>query len=62
MKKITRAQAEKLLLNSEVIKTNVKQDKNELQISMHLSINKSCLVKYNVKKQTKTYFIEDVVA
>ena len=59
MKKITREQAEVLFQKSDVITTNVKQDKNELRVSMILSGNKSCLVKYNVKNQTKTYFLKD---
>ncbi len=59
MKKITRKQAEQLLLNSDVINSKVEQNKNELRVSMSLAGNKSCLVKYDIKNHTKSYFLED---
>ncbi len=61
MKKITREQAEKLLLDSNVLNTTVKQNKNELRIFMNLSGNKDCLIKYEVKSQKKSYFLVDSI-
>jgi hypothetical protein len=58
MKKISREQAEKLFLDSNVLKTKIEQDENELRISMILSGNKSCLVKFDFKDQQKTYFLD----
>lgn len=59
MKKISREQAEQLFLNSNVLQSKVEQDKKELRVFMSLSGNKSCLVKYDLKKQTKTYFLDN---
>jgi hypothetical protein len=60
MKKITREQAEQLFLVSNVLNTNVEQDKKELRVSMTLSGNKSCLVKFDLIKQQKTYFLDNI--
>ena len=60
MKKISREQAEKLFEKEKVINTKVEQDKNELRISLNLSSNVSCLIKFDVKKQKKTYFINNI--
>ena len=60
MKKISREQAEKLFEKEKVINTKVEQDKNELRISLNLSSNVSCLIKFDVKKQKKTYFIDNI--
>ncbi len=59
MKKITREQAEQLFLSSDVINSKVEQNKDELRVSMSLTGNKSCLIKYNITNHTKTYFLED---
>lgn len=58
MKKITREQAEQLFLVSNVLNTKVEQDTNQLRVFMTLSGNKSCLVKFDLKTQQKTYFLE----
>ena len=58
MKKITREEAEQLFIVSNVLNTKVEQDENELRVSMTLSGNKFCLVKFDVKNQQKTYFID----
>jgi len=58
MKKISREQAEQLLLDSKVIDTKIEQTKSELRVSMNLSGNKSCLIKYDVQTQKKSYFIK----
>ena len=60
MKKITREEAEQLFIVSNVLNTKVEQDKNELRVSMNLSDNKSCLIKFDVKNQQKTYFLDNL--
>ena len=60
MKKISREQAEQLFEKEKVINTKVEQDKNELRISISLSSNISCLIIFDVKKQKKTYFLENI--
>jgi len=57
MKKITRDQAEQLMLKYEVVKTNVKKEKNELCVFFTLSNDISFLVKYDVKNYSKNYFM-----
>ncbi len=59
MEQITRQQAEKLMLKHKVVKTNVKQAKNELCVFFTLSNKKSFLVKYDVKKHDKSYHIKN---
>ena len=58
MKKISREQAESLFLQSEVIHTQVKQDKNELRVIMALSTNQLCHVTYNYKSKQKSYHLD----
>ena len=58
MKKISREQAEKLFIEANVLNTKVEQDEKELRVSMTLSGNKSCLIKFDLKNQQKTYFLE----
>ena len=60
MKKISREQAEQLFESEKVINTKVEQDRNELRISMDLSGNLSCLIKFDVKKQKKTYYLDQI--
>lgn len=57
MKTINRKQAEELLLKSEVSKSQLDQDKNELCIIFKLEDGKTVLMKYNIVKQTKSYFL-----
>lgn len=57
MKKISRDQAEKIFLDSEVLKTKINQTENELRVSMTLSGNKSCLIVFDIQNQKKTYFL-----
>jgi len=54
MKKISREQAEQLFLESKVLNSKIDQDQDELRVSMILSDNKSCLIKFDVKSQKKT--------
>ena len=56
MEQITRSKAEKLIMKHKVIKTNIKQTKNQLCVYFTLSNNKSFLVKYDVKKHEKQYY------
>ena len=58
MEQLTRQQAEELMLNHKVIKTNVKQTKKDLCVYFTLSNTKSFFVKYDVKNQDKSYFLE----
>jgi len=58
MKKISREQAEQLFLESKVLNSKIDQDQDELRVSMILSDNKSCLIKFDVKSQKKTYFLD----
>ena len=60
MKKISREQAEKLFLESKVLNSKIEQNENELRVSMILSGNISCLIKFDVKSQQKTYFLESI--
>ena len=57
MKKITRTQAEKLMHKSKVVETNVKKYNKGLCVFFTLSNGKSCLVKYDGKKHSKSYFL-----
>jgi hypothetical protein len=59
MKKISREQAEKLFLDSEVLTSSIKQDKDQLRVIMTLSTQQSCHVTYNFKSNKKTYYIEE---
>lgn len=60
MKKISREQAEQIFIEENVLNTKVEQDENELRVSMTLSGNKSCLIKFDVKNQQKTYYLENI--
>lgn len=58
MKKITRDEASHLLRKFGVIETKIERIKNALIVCSILSNNRSLLVKYDVKKHHKSYFIE----
>jgi len=58
MIQISREEAEKLFLGSEVVTTKIQQDKNELRVIMTLSDNWTCHVSYNFKSREKTYLLE----
>jgi hypothetical protein len=58
MKEISREQAEQLFLESKVLNSKIDQDQNELRVSMVLSGNKSCLIKFDVIHQQKTYYLD----
>ena len=60
MEKITREQAEKLVLKSHIVKTELKQNKKELRLLMKLTDNKSLLVSYDIQKGKKTFFIDRI--
>jgi hypothetical protein len=59
MKKISREQAEKLFLDSEVLTSSIQQDKDQLRVVMTLSTQQSCHVTYNFKSNKKKYYIEE---
>ena len=59
MKKISRQQAEELFLKSDVLNTQIRQNKKELRVIMTLSSNKSCHVTYNFKNKEKTYHLDE---
>jgi len=58
MKQITRNEASQLLRNFGVIDTKIQRIKNTLLVHSVLSNNRSLLVKYDMKKHNKTYYIE----
>lgn len=57
MKAIDRKQAEELLLSSEVIKSQINQDKNEICLKFKLINGKTILMKYRIPNYTKSYYI-----
>ena len=60
MKEISREQAEQLFLESKVLNSKIDQDQGELRVSMILSGNKSCLIKFNIQSLQKTYFLDNI--
>jgi len=59
MKRITRDEAETLFLASNVVSSNIEQDKNEMRIHLTLSDDRSFLVKYDFREREKSYFLDD---
>ena len=59
VKEITRYEAEKLFFQSDVISTEIEQDDKALCVLLTLSDNNSCLVKYDLKNQEKSYFVSN---
>lgn len=59
MKRISRDQAEELFLESEVVDTEIKQDKSELRVIMTLASHHSCHIIYNFKSKEKTYHLDE---
>jgi hypothetical protein len=59
MKKISREQAEKLFIDTEVINSSIQQDKDQLRVVMTLSSHQSCHVTYDFKSKEKTYYLDD---
>lgn len=59
MKQITRNEASQLLRKFAVINTKVERIKNALLVHSNLSNNRSLLVKYDMKKHNKSYFINN---
>jgi hypothetical protein len=59
MKKISREQAEKLFIESEVVNSSIHQDKNQLRVIMNLSTRQSCHVTYDFKSKEKSYYLDD---
>jgi hypothetical protein len=62
MKKISREQAEKLFLDTEVVNSIIQQDKDQLRVVMELSSQQSCHVTYNFKSKQKTYYLDDQIS
>ena len=58
MKEITRSEAESLFQENAVVKRHIQQSNQELSIVMAISDNTSLIVKYNVPKQTKHYYLD----
>jgi hypothetical protein len=46
--------------HSRVISSKIEQDMNELRVRFRLTDQQSCLVKYDLSDQSKSYFIESV--
>ena len=59
MKQITRDEASQLLRKFGVIETRIERAQNALLVYSILSNNRSFLVKYDMKKHNKSYFIEE---
>jgi hypothetical protein len=59
MQKITREQAEQFFNTSEVIKSLVEQNSEELRISFNLSSQDSIMVIYNTALHEETYFLNN---
>jgi len=59
MKKISREQAEKLFLDSDVLTSSIKQDKDQLRVIMTLTTQQSCHVTYNFKSKEKRYYLDE---
>jgi len=59
MKRITRNEASQMLRKFRVIDTKIERIKNALQVYSILSNNRSLLVKYDVKKHSKSYFTDN---
>jgi hypothetical protein len=59
MKEISREQAEQLFLNTEVINSQIHQDKDQLRVVMTLSSQQSCHVTYNFKSKQKLYYLDE---
>lgn len=57
MKRITRDEAETLFLASNVVSSNIEQDKDEMRIHLTLSDDRSFLVKYDLLDHEKRYFV-----
>jgi hypothetical protein len=57
MKKISRAQAEKLFLQNNVIQTKVEYHDDALRVRLILRSGKSFLMQYDTKKNCKSYFV-----
>lgn len=58
MKQITREEASQLLHKFGIIDTKIERSKDALLVYSMLSNNRSLLVKYDVKKHYKSYFID----
>jgi len=59
MKKISREQAEQLFLDSEVLRSSIQQDKDQLRVVMTLSTEQACHVTYNFKSKEKRYYLDE---
>jgi len=58
MKKITRNEASRLLRKFRVIDTKIERIKNALLVCSILSNHRSLLVKYDVKKHNKRFYLK----
>ena len=58
MKQITRNQASQLLRQFNVIDTKIERSKSALLVHSILSDRRLLLVKYDLKKHDKSYFVE----
>jgi hypothetical protein len=59
MKQITRKEASQLLRKFGVVDTRIERSKNALLVYSILSNNQSFLVKYDMKKHDKSYFVDN---
>ena len=59
MKKISRTEAETLFKTSEVVSTNIEQNKKEMCIFMEMANDFAFLIKYNLCDHQKTYYLQE---
>jgi hypothetical protein len=59
LNQITRELAENLLNDSSVLKTQVVQNEDQIQIIFKLSDDSSLVYRFDTKNSTKTYFIDE---
>ena len=58
MENIERSQAEKLLEKFNVCYSRLKQNSNDISIFLKLSNGKTILMKYNIQKKNKSFYLE----
>jgi len=56
IKQITREQADQKFLDSEILHSDIEQDKKELRLFFRLNDHTTILVKYDVLKKCKSYY------
>ena len=58
MKQITRNEAETLINLADIVRTDVRQNSEDLTVFLTLSDSRSFLIRYNLLKHEKSYFLK----